>query len=86
MLGNLGNEKADSLAKEGARKFGIYNYYHYPNKCIKDNNLEKYISLWQTRGRSICNYISQVNIRKIYVDFYLNQVVTEHRAIPKFQN
>ncbi|GBM28771.1 hypothetical protein AVEN_177985-1 [Araneus ventricosus] len=83
-IGNFGNERADQLAKDATLisdetiSFVLSGNQtrNEGNKIIKD--------LWQNRwndsknARWTKNLIDKVNVDRLYVDFYLNQILTAH--------
>lgn len=90
-VANLGNEGANYLAKEGTLKDFIDLIYHPNKRHTKKSLCNKYLQIWQQRwysqdkGRNIYSYIHHVDTGKIYSAFYLNQIVSGHVCIPKFQ-
>lgn len=84
-IGNLGNERADDLAKEATlRDINYHPNKRYINKSLYNKCMELWQQSWDThdKGRNVYCYIDQVNTGKIYLDFYLNQIVAGHGAFP----
>lgn len=58
---------------------------------IRSDLENKYREIWNNRwinsvkGRTIWDYITEVNYKRILLDFYINQVITGHGIFPKFQ-
>lgn len=82
---------ADELSKKATTKDNVDINFHNTkyqlwNKLDLKYN-EKRNTRWETssKGRETWKYIKSVDDRKIYSDFYLNQVITEHGIFPKHQ-
>lgn len=56
-------------------------------KILHDKYIDKWLSEWDSsnKGRLTWKYIKKVNVKKIYSDFYLNQIISGHGIFPAYQ-
>lgn len=90
-IGVKDNERADYLAKESTTFQNIYMHYLESDvstrRCIKREYIVKWQHRWNTslKGKNVWNIVNTVNIKEIYADFYIHQIVTGHWIIPIYQ-
>ncbi|GIX87711.1 RNase H domain-containing protein [Caerostris darwini] len=90
-VGFAGNEKADEYAKEATRKPDVDIAIQYNTLFVKNIMKKEILAEWQRRsddsskGREVFSILPQVKTSRVQGDFYLNQLLTGHGALAKYQ-
>ncbi|GIY30882.1 RNase H domain-containing protein [Caerostris extrusa] len=90
-VGFAGNEKADEYAKEVTCKPDVDIATQYNTLFVKNIIKKEIVAEWQHRwdnsfkGREVFSIFSLVKTTRIQGDFYLNQLITGHGALAKYQ-
>ncbi|XP_035219381.1 uncharacterized protein LOC118192494 [Stegodyphus dumicola] len=89
--GYRGNEKADELDKKGISSTERINC-KIPLRSIVRKTKEQVLILWQRRwqeeetGRSTFKILPKISERRHFNDFFVNQILSNHRAFPSYFN
>lgn len=90
-IGVLGNERADSLAKDATARNTVDYYVKISKYGINKALYKKMLDNWQLEwnnnvaGRSTYNILPFVSDKRVYGDFFTNQFITRHGIFPKYQ-
>lgn len=82
--GNPGNELGNAIAKKSLGRDTIDIDYYLNNKVLRRRLYRTYLRIWQNqwdqrkKGRPVSNLIKEVSYKKLYSDFYINQIITGH--------
>lgn len=91
-IGIIENEKADTLAKDGAQLNTIGVNLGIPKSKIKLLLRNQVQADWQNRwncsdkARHTYALFPRVDVSRIYGDFFINQLLTNHGCIPIYQS
>ncbi|GBM44147.1 hypothetical protein AVEN_257095-1 [Araneus ventricosus] len=91
-IGIRGNEMADVLAKNATRRENIDHIVKIPKSWV--NNQFKLLALnkWQQRwegsqnSRFLFGMMPNINTKRCYGDFFINQILTTHGCFPQQQH
>ncbi|GIY41486.1 uncharacterized protein CDAR_206861 [Caerostris darwini] len=90
-VGLAGNEKADDYAKEATNIPGVNIITPITINAIKSFLKKELMAGWQnnwtnsTKGRNVHNLFPKVSVDRIQGDFFLNQLITGHGTLAKYQ-
>nr|XP_042908924.1 uncharacterized protein LOC122271499 [Parasteatoda tepidariorum] len=89
--GDIGNEEADALAKQGTLLGGVDHYYPLSNPQINYRLRQVSNAIWQdrwsttTNGRHTYIFYPMVKENRLSSDFFLNQFLTGHGVFGEHQ-
>ncbi|GBL74620.1 Putative protein in type-1 retrotransposable element R1DM [Araneus ventricosus] len=90
--GTAGNERADVLAKTACEKEIVDVFFDTTKAEIKFDSKRQALSLWQERwtlsrkGTITKKFFNKVSLKRVKVDFYINQIYTGHGIFRTYQN
>ncbi|GIY22800.1 RNase H domain-containing protein [Caerostris darwini] len=90
-VGTAGNEAADAYAKLSTEKDSIDCHLALSKSHIKhlllQDTLQQWQSCWNTslKGRAGFELCPVVNLKRLHGNFYINQLITDHGALAKYQ-
>jgi ribonuclease HI len=88
--GNVGNECADQLAKEGANLMDITVEIKMATAVVKDKLRKRALEVWQNRweteerGRHTARIFPKVSTWRLEGDYWRNQLLTNHGGFPAY--
>ncbi|GIY52246.1 uncharacterized protein CEXT_417141 [Caerostris extrusa] len=90
-VGTAGNEAADAYAKMSTDKNTIDCHFALAISLLKHLLLKDILQQWQVywnsslKGRAVFELCPVVSLKRLHGNFYLNQLITGHGALAKYQ-